>query len=413
MRYVIDSRYFDGSCLSSMCDDTHSDYGRETLQELCERERNPFLVAVSPGKILFLMRRYIRMLCTPFREITREDYCNLFECVPPARMGRNWFFVGEAYFGDLYPFCFTSDGRYFKGERPVHLKDEATWRMIGEHMKTLDFHPELVHGEPQVESDRWYNGDITVTPYYFLRDGKRMFIGNLISDTGQAAEDSRHRREMAERLLDLRRNHYEYCTFYSHVKDLFGFFEWIRKTGTRSKSRGRFSISTRHASMWTSWETCVNTLRPFITASIPVAFSNCSSDNSGQSNGITVGNRRKTKNRMDTIDKVRIIESDAAAKEDAAAEKVMATIFHTDGTREKVSPANGSDFRLEEMQRMVGGIIEIVYFDDNTVMVINEEGKLLGLPLNMDATVIFRAHYPDSNDYIVGDALVCSEKQIL
>ena len=46
-------------------------------------------------------------------------------------------------------------------------------------------------------------------------------------------------------------------------------------------------------------------------------------------------------------------------------------------------------------------------------MVINEEGKLLGLPLNMDATVIFRAHYPDSNDYIVGDALVCSEKQIL
>ena len=207
MRYVIDSRYFDGSCLSSMCDDTHSDYGRETLQELCERERNPFLVAVSPGKILFLMRRYIRMLCTPFREITREDYCNLFECVPPARMGRNWFFVGEAYFGDLYPFCFTSDGRYFKGERPVHLKDEAIWRMIGEHMKTLDFHPELVHGEPQVESDRWYNGDITVTPYYFLRDGKRMFIGNLISDTGQAAEDSRHRREMAERLLDLRRNH--------------------------------------------------------------------------------------------------------------------------------------------------------------------------------------------------------------
>ena len=116
---------------------------------------------------------------------------------------------------------------------------------------------------------------------------------------------------------------------------------------------------------------------------------------------------------MDTIDKVRIIESDAAPKEDAAIEEVMATLFHTDGFREKVSPANGSDFRLEEMQRMVGGIIEIVYFDDNTVMVINEEGKLLGLPLNMDATAIFRAHYPDSDDYIVGDALVCSDEQIL
>ena len=83
---------------------------------------------------------------------------------------------------------------------------------------------------------------------------------------------------------------------------------------------------------------------------------------------------------MDTIDKVRIIESDAAPKEDVAVEEVMATIFHTDGSREKVAPANGSEFRLEEMQKMVGGIIEIVYFDDNTVMVINEEGKLLGLP---------------------------------
>ncbi|UVV58215.1 DUF3846 domain-containing protein [Bacteroides thetaiotaomicron] len=45
-----------------------------------------------------------------------------------------------------------------------------------------------------------------------------------------------------------------------------------------------------------------------------------------------------------------------------------------------MAPANGSEFRLEEMQKMVGGIIEIVYFDDNTVMVINEEGKLLVLP---------------------------------
>ena len=105
---------------------------------------------------------------------------------------------------------------------------------------------------------------------------------------------------------------------------------------------------------------------------------------------------------MDTIDKVRIIESDAAAKEDAAAEKVMATIFHTDGTREKVSPANGSDFRLEEMQRMVGGIIEIVYFEDNTVMVINEEGKLLGLPVNQTATDMAAIY----NDVIVGNAIL-------
>ena len=42
MRYVIDSRYFDGSCLTSMHDGIHSDYGGETLQELREREKKSF-----------------------------------------------------------------------------------------------------------------------------------------------------------------------------------------------------------------------------------------------------------------------------------------------------------------------------------------------------------------------------------
>lgn len=38
---------------------------------------------------------------------------------------------------------------------------------------------------------------------------------------------------------------------------------------------------------------------------------------------------------------------------------------------------------LEEMQKMVGGCIQALYpFDDPVALVCNEEGKLLGLPLN-------------------------------
>ena len=33
MKYIIDSRYFDGASLTSMSDNLHSDYGRETLDE--------------------------------------------------------------------------------------------------------------------------------------------------------------------------------------------------------------------------------------------------------------------------------------------------------------------------------------------------------------------------------------------
>ena len=95
MRYIIDSRYFDGACFTSMSDDRHSDYGGETLEELREREKNPHLVAVSPGRISLLAKRYTLALSRPFQEITEERYYELFECLPPARMGSGWFFVGE------------------------------------------------------------------------------------------------------------------------------------------------------------------------------------------------------------------------------------------------------------------------------------------------------------------------------
>ena len=41
------------------------------------------------------------------------------------------------------------------------------------------------------------------------------------------------------------------------------------------------------------------------------------------------------------------------------------------------------DGTLESMQKMVGGYIQVLYpFDDPIALVCNEEGKLLGLPLN-------------------------------
>ena len=58
---------------------------------------------------------------------------------------------------------------------------------------------------------------------------------------------------------------------------------------------------------------------------------------------------------------------------------------------------------LEDLQAAVGGYIEVTYpFDDQVGVVLNEEGKLMGLPLN-------RAVYTedgDMHDIYVGDFLV-------
>lgn len=91
----------------------------------------------------------------------------------------------------------------------------------------------------------------------------------------------------------------------------------------------------------------------------------------------------------------------------------MAEIITTNGSRRNVRPANGTDFTLDEMQAIVGGNIELVELNEEMTMVVNEEGKLIPLPFNLEASRIFCAHRPMSGDFIVGDVLICKNEQIL
>ena len=73
LKYVIDSRYFDGTCLTSMSDGFHNDYGGETVEELRIRENNPYLKAVTPSEMDKKLRLYHQSLSEPFKEITEEE----------------------------------------------------------------------------------------------------------------------------------------------------------------------------------------------------------------------------------------------------------------------------------------------------------------------------------------------------
>ena len=88
-------------------------------------------------------------------------------------------------------------------------------------------------------------------------------------------------------------------------------------------------------------------------------------------------------------------------------------IINTNGAKTEVTPKFGNPFTLEELQEYVGGYIEIIRLTDKYLMVVNEEGRLLDLPFNSEATDIARQHkaiYP--NDMIVGNALVVEESMI-
>lgn len=89
----------------------------------------------------------------------------------------------------------------------------------------------------------------------------------------------------------------------------------------------------------------------------------------------------------------------------------MAIVIKTDGTKDALQPKNNKVFTLEELKSVVGGYIEIVQLTEDYLMVINEEGKLLNLPINVIATRVYRASR-NTEDFIVGNVLICSNKEI-
>ena len=88
----------------------------------------------------------------------------------------------------------------------------------------------------------------------------------------------------------------------------------------------------------------------------------------------------------------------------------MAEIIKTNGERITVRPKNGKDFKLEELKKIVDGYIEVLYLGDK-LMVLNEEGKPLNLPVNVEATKEYMKVFGPF-DVIHGNVLLCGCDEI-
>lgn len=89
----------------------------------------------------------------------------------------------------------------------------------------------------------------------------------------------------------------------------------------------------------------------------------------------------------------------------------MATLIRSSGERLDLIPANDL-FECEELQRAVGGYIDMLTLPDSSVLVFNDDGKLIGLPYNEEATRLARLAGIMPSDYVVGDVVLCSEREL-
>jgi hypothetical protein len=74
--------------------------------------------------------------------------------------------------------------------------------------------------------------------------------------------------------------------------------------------------------------------------------------------------------------------------------------------------------KYAEVKEFVGGMVEAVTFPNGDLLLLNEEGKLMGLPLNLEATAIWRETFDNDNyitgrnDFVVGPAILIRAKAL-
>lgn len=78
----------------------------------------------------------------------------------------------------------------------------------------------------------------------------------------------------------------------------------------------------------------------------------------------------------------------------------ISTWITAEGEFKHAPPANGTDYALEELQKMVGGLIQILHTRWGNLLIVDEEGVLKGKTVNLAATEI-------AGQDIVGDAVLC------
>lgn len=91
----------------------------------------------------------------------------------------------------------------------------------------------------------------------------------------------------------------------------------------------------------------------------------------------------------------------------------MARLINPEGGERYLVPADGKIFTLEELQKAVGGYIEIVKLNDNVSMVIDEDGKNKDLDFNPTATTLAKLNKAIFDyDYIVGPAVFVLNREL-
>ena len=105
----------------------------------------------------------------------------------------------------------------------------------------------------------------------------------------------------------------------------------------------------------------------------------------------------------------------ATAKDKAKKETIKT---NTTEPEFKVIKDKKDEPKYPEVKEFVGGMVEAIQFPNGDLLLLNEEGKLIGLPLNPEATALWRmtftkeTHINGYDDWVSGPAILIKAKAL-
>ena len=94
------------------------------------------------------------------------------------------------------------------------------------------------------------------------------------------------------------------------------------------------------------------------------------------------------------------------------------TKINTNETEFKIITDKKDEPDLQSAQLFVGGYVECIQFPNGDLLLLNEEGKLMQMPLNPEATTLWRTHFTKEthafgyDDFVVGPAMVIQKNAL-
>ena len=92
--------------------------------------------------------------------------------------------------------------------------------------------------------------------------------------------------------------------------------------------------------------------------------------------------------------------------------------LNTKSSEFKIIEDSKDEPTLESAQEFVGGYVEGITFPNGDYLIVNEEGKLIGLEVNEPATKLWRDTFDNDNfitgrkDWVAGPAILIKQKAL-